>query len=101
MVSVAIAFDRQSPVVLALDNQVDPLGTHRHLCVDAITPFDQKVVHFDFEWRLASDPAIGDHGGVARKGCMEMLDQASAEFVGRTQILQLHRADQHHPVARP
>ena len=88
-------------VLRARTIKVDEQSDLALLKVDAITPFDQKVVHFDFEWRLASGPAIGDHGSVARKGRMEMFDKASAQFVGRAQILQLHRADQHHPVARP
>ena len=99
--AVAVTFDGQTTVVVALDHHVDAIRTNAHLRNHPIATLGQLIVHLLLEAGFAQLAQITDLRSILGKRGFKVLNQAAAQTVHRAEVGQLDTAHQVHAIPCP
>ena len=91
MIAVAVAFDREAAIIIALNHDIDAMLTHAHLRIEGISLIMQGIEDLALKIGFAAQPGISSLFGIVGKGRTEMLKQCPAQFVTRAELIQFNR----------
>jgi len=96
---VPVQFDRQAPVVFALDNKVDPPSAYANLRRDAVAERCQPQEHIALESGLALINEFANRMLGPRHGILEVADDLQPEILWVPERLLRDRPEEVHAIA--
>jgi hypothetical protein len=90
VILIPITLDRQTRVVLALDDQVNSIVTNGYLRPNAVPALGKLVKNINLERRVTELPRASSLILIVCKWRTEMLDKRPAETVGFTKLMRFN-----------